>query len=280
MRKIKIILLFLLSFHFVSKAEENPLYLLSNKAISFGIGSQKEHDSYLSPLLYDGIGFTIMSERLKYFSLRSNKISRYNEGNFQFGFVDNPARNSSMIPFTLRYFWGIHYHIRPIPNMNILVGGLWNMDLGGRLQLSNQNNPYSLTWNTNLWLSAMIYYHVPLRKRTLTFREHFSMPFVGVMFAPNYTQTYYEIFGLGHTDNTIHITSFGERLAWRNKLSMDLPTSICTFRFGFLAERITTEINGLETRSTNLSFLIGWIYNYSTFKGRKAIPEEFYNPTE
>ena len=280
MRKLKITFLFLLLFPFYLMAEgESPRYLLSNKAISIGSGSQREYDSYLSPLLYEGSGFTLMSERLKYFSLRSNKFSWYSEGNFQIGLLDNPAQSATMMPFTFRYFFGVHRHIRPVQNMNILVGAMGNMDLGGRLLMQNQNNPYSLNWSTNLWISAMGYYHLPLRRTTLTFREHFAMPIGGVMFSPEYMQTYYEIFVLGKTDNVIVPTSFGERLAWRNKISMDLPVPFCTFRLGFLAERTVTNVNLLETRSTNLSFLVGLVYNFSTFRGNKPISEEFHNPT-
>jgi hypothetical protein len=157
---------------------------------------------------------------------------------------------------------------------------MWNMDLGGRLIIRNQNNPCSLNWNTNLWVSVMGYYHLHLWKRTFTFREHFAMPFVGMMFSPDYMQTYYEIFSLGHADNILKFTSFGERLAWRNKISVDVPVSFCTFRLGFLAERSVTEVNQLETRSMNLSVLMGLVYNFSTFRGSRPIPEEFHNPTK
>ena len=280
MKKRKTIFLFLLLFPLHLTAEtQPPRYLLSNKAISIATGSQREHDSYLTPLLYRGSGYTLMSERLKYLSLDSDKFSWYNEGIFQIGLLENPAGNASMTPFLLRYFFGAHYHIRPVQDMNILVGAMWNMDLGGRLLMRNQNNPYSLNWNTNLWFSAMGYYHLHLWKRTFTFREHFAMPFAGVMFSPNYMQTYYEIFVLGDTDNIIRFTSFGERLAWRNKISVDVPVSFCTFRFGFLAERSVTNVNLLETRSTNLSFLTGLVYNFSTFRGNRPVPAEFHDPT-
>ena len=260
--------------------DENPLYLLSNKAVSIGIGSQREYDTYLSPLLYKGTGLTLMSEQLKHFSRRSNKFSWYSEPTFRIGLVENPAKNATMIPFSLRYFLGMYYHIRPVQNMNILVGPMWNMDLGGRSLLSNQNNPASFIWNTNIWASAMAYYHVPLRRRTLTFREHFALPLADVMFSPDYMQSYYDILEVGSSDNIIVFTSPVERLEWRNKISMDLPTRFCTFRFGFLAERTVTHVNKLETRSTNLSFLIGWVYNFTTFKNRNPIPKEFGNPTE
>jgi len=276
------LLLLMFSVNLWSETEtetESPRFLLSNKAVSVGIGSQKVHDSYLSPLLYKGSEFTVMSERLKYFSLRSDNYSWYSELNFQLGLLDNPAQSATMIPFVLRYFWGTHYHIRPTQNVNILAGAIVNMDLGGRFLMQNQNNPYSLDANANLWISAMGYYHLHLWKRTFTFREHFAMPFAGLMFSPNYMQTYYEIFVLGATENTIRATSFGNRLAWRNKISVDVPVSFCTFRLGFLAERTVTEVNLLETRNTNLSFLAGLVYNFSTFRGKQPIPAEFHDPT-
>jgi hypothetical protein len=281
MRKIKITFIFFCLFFLHGKAgsDTNPVYSLMNHALSVGIGSMHEYDSYLSPLLYKGSGFTLMSERLKYFKPDFDKLSWFSEAVFQIGTTENPARNTNMFPLYFKYFIGVHYHWRPVKNLNLLGGSLLNMELGGRFQMANQNNPFSLSLNTNLWLSTMAYYHIPLRKRTLTIRNHFAMPFIGSMFSPHYTQTYYEIFGLGHTDGVITYSSFHKRMAWRNKLSLDIPVSCFTFRTGFLAERTVTKVNHLETRTTNLSFLVGFVYSFNSFKGNKEIPSEFKNPT-
>ncbi|MCB9018289.1 MAG: DUF3316 domain-containing protein [Prevotellaceae bacterium] len=255
-------------------------YRLTNRAVSLSLGAKREYDSYLSPLLYKGTGFSLMDERVSFLSKKLNNLSKYTEFDFSASVTDNPTNTASFLSMSLRGFSGVHYHLRPLPRMSLLLGGLVNLELGGRYQNRNQNNPYSLLLNANLWASVMCYYHIPLRTRTLTLRDHFSMPFVGVMFSPNYAQTYYEIFSEGHYDGTFPVTSFGSRFQWRNKLSLDFPIKICTFRFGFVLERSVTTVNDLETRSMDVSGTVGFVYNFVTFKGKKKIPSEFRNPVE
>ena len=106
---MKHILLLILILNFCNLfASDSTSYLLSNRAVSLSIGSQKEYDTYLSPLIYKGVSFSISSERLKYFTPKSQNFSMFSEGVFKIGVVNNPAKTASMIPFLIRYFWGAH----------------------------------------------------------------------------------------------------------------------------------------------------------------------------
>ncbi|HOI27402.1 MAG TPA: DUF3316 domain-containing protein [Paludibacteraceae bacterium] len=275
-------LLLLVSFSLSMSAQETDSvgYHLTNRAVTLSIGNSRIYDSYLSPLLYKGSGISLMDERVSFLSKKLDYLSKYTEFACNADFTNNPSETASILGLSFRGFTGVHYHMKPIKNMNLMLGGLANVDLGGRYQNRNQNNPYSMILNANLWASVMCYYHIPLKKRTLTIREHFSMPFVGVMFSPNYAQTYYEIFSESQYDGTFPITSFGSRFQWRNKLSLDFPIRICTFRVGLLMERTVTNVNELETRNMNVSCMVGLVYNYLTFKGSKRIPAELRNPVE
>ena len=255
-------------------------YSLTNRAVTLSMGSWRAYDSYLSPLLYKGSGLKLMDERLKMMTKNYDKLSRYSETNLSFSSLWNPAETASMMYFTVEGVTGAHYHLRPAKNFNVLVGSLINLELGARYNSVNQNNPISMVFDANMWASAMCYYHIHLKNRTLTFRDHFSLPFVGVMFSPNYKQTYYEIFSLGNYDGVFPVTSFGTRWQWRNKFSFDLPANFCTFRFGVLAERAVTEVNNLETRTMNVSAMLGVVYNFNTFKGNQKIPADYRNPIE
>lgn len=255
-------------------------FSLTNRAVTLSAGSWRTYDTYLSPLLYKGSGFKLMDERLKMMTKNYDRISRYSETNLSLATMLNPAETVAMLYFDVQGITGAHYHFRPIKNMNLMVGSLLDVDLGARYNSVNQNNPASLILDANLWVSAMCYYHIRLRSRTFTLREHFSMPFVGVMFSPNYKQTYYEIFSLSNYDGVFPVTSFGSRWQWRNKLSIDMPVKICTFRVGVLAERTVTEVNELETRTMNVSAMVGLVYNFNTFKGTQKLPADYRNPVE
>ena len=85
---------------------------------------------------------------------------------------------------------------------------------------------------------------------------------------------------MGYTENVVKTTSFCQRIAWRNKLTIDIPISFCTIRTGLQAERTVTNVNHLDVRSTSISFVLGLVYNFTTFKGNKSVPSIFLNPTE
>ncbi|MCQ2216942.1 MAG: DUF3316 domain-containing protein [Paludibacteraceae bacterium] len=264
----------------VSVSSPTYNYSLTNRAVTLSLGAWRSYDSYLSPLLYKGAGFKLMDERLKMMTKNFDKVSRYSETNLSIASLLNPAETSNMMYFDFQGVTGAHYHLRPVKNMNLLLGSLLDVELGARYNTVNQNNPVSMIFDANLWVSAMCYYHIRLKSRTFTLRDHFSMPFVGVMFSPNYMQTYYEIFSLGNYDGVFPVTSFGSRWQWRNKLSIDMPIKPCTFRVGLLAERSVTEVNKLETRTMNVSAMFGLVYNFNTFKGTQKIPADYRNPVE
>lgn len=256
------------------------VFLMSNACTWLSAGRINMYDSYLSPLLYKGSSLSIGHERLKYYSERSDKFSQYMNLVVNLGLAENPAKNATMSKILFYYDYGAHFHLRPMDNLTVMLGGYSNIDLGVRLLMRNGNNPASAVVNSNVWLSAIGSYRIKAKRRVVTLRDHLSIAAVGVMFSPKYTQTYFDIFYEGGSDGVVKFTSFGERFAIKNRFTVDVPLRRITLRAGFDAERTVTDVNLNEARDTQFTFLVGFVKNVYSFSGRERIPAGFKNPAE
>lgn len=109
--------------------------------------------------------------------------------------------------------------------------------------MRNSNNPGSLKASTNLNLSLMAFYSW----RGITFRWQLGTPFIGLFFSPEYGHSYYEIFTLGNSRQTLHFASFHNQQALRNYFTVDLPIRNVTLRAGYLGDYYRTDQNQLVT---------------------------------
>ena len=73
--------------------------------------------------------------------------------------------------------------------------------------LRNGNNPAQARAYINLAASGMAIWDLRIKNRPITLRYQVNLPLAGIMFMPNYGQSYYEIFTLGHWDGVVNFTS-------------------------------------------------------------------------
>lgn len=271
MKKFFIILFSMFSLLSSAQNDSLPKQRIATRVFTLSLGRQTMYNNYLSPLLYKGTDIRITDERSNFFKRFNNKVSYHNEFDFDFNTTHNPAKTNNIVAMNFRAFSGAHYHIRPMEKMTVLVGGLANGEVGLQYNkgCTGANNPVFPMLDANLWFSGICYYHIPVRSRVFTLREHFSMPFLGVTYAPNVNQL------INDSEGCTHVTSFGSRLQWRNKLTIDLPVRTCTVRLGVLAERAVVKLNNLETRNMNISAVFGLTYNYLTFRGKNKTPDQY-----
>jgi len=261
-------------FPYIRAQESDSLvHVLSgpvNNSTMFGIGSSNLYDTYLSPLEYTGKSFRVFNERMKRMKWFKGKFTGQQIVELEFAMTDSPANNVSEYWFMLSYSLGGHYNLVRTPNFKFSVGPVWNLSAGVLYNERNSNNPASARLYTNLNLSVIVFY----QWKMLTFRWQMDSPFIGVLFSPNFGQSYYEI-SLGNTVGVANFASLHNQRALRNYITVDFPINKVSLRLGYLGSHYQTEVKGLQTHTYSNSFVIGIVsesINLSGNRIKKAQP--------
>ena len=85
-----------------------------------------------------------------------------------------------------------------------------------------------------------------------------DMQLTGAQFSPEYGQSYYEIFSLGHTDGIIHFTHPGNCPTARLLSEVVLPVKRARITLGYLADVRQSKLGGLKRHAWRHTFMIGY----------------------
>lgn len=239
---------------------------------SFRFSRVRLLDTYLSPLYYKGLGITYENDRRRFFSPENDRLSMQSRVTLKAAVTFNPSRNSTISCLAANYAWGMHYHLRPARNLQLLIGGIADMDIGGKFLGRNVNRPANLDFATGLHLSFLLQYKIPAPKRDLILQVSFIIPVMGFMFVPEMGASYYEILSLGNFKNSGHFTSFHNRYGISQTYTIDIPFRKSVWRFGFSSQYLKYGANHLIFKRRDVGILIGWKRDLAAFSGRKSLP--------
>ena len=220
--------------------------LYSNKVITnaqmLGIGGASILDTYLSPEEYSGW-------ELRY-------VSRSGNG----------SEMAGMYTFT----YGVHYNWDFMGGrFNVMAGAQADLDVGFLYNTRNGNNPAQARLALNIAPSAAATYRFRLGRVPMSARYQASVPLFGVMFSPNYGQSYYEIFSRGDYDHNVVPTTVASTPSLRQMLTVDFTLGRTTLRVGYLGDYRQAKVNNLKYHTYSNMFLIGFV---RTFKLTNIIP--------
>lgn len=257
--------------------DEKPLqYKLIGTSELIGITALDLLDPYLSPLMYTGTGVKYEHAARNFFSAQKTNLSMERKISALAGITDNPANTSSMNYFGVNYSWGMHYHFRTLPKLQILAGATVDAGFGYKSIARNVNNPVNLDLAANLNLSGIVRYDIPTRRRVFRLSYGLEIPIVGCMFVPQGGASYYEMFELGSLSNTFHVSSLHNKLGSSGNLILDIPFKHFTWRLGVDAGKLKYEANNMVFKHNEYSIMIGCKYDLSVFAGKKnRAPENF-----
>ena len=117
--------------------------------------------------------------------------------------------------------------------------------------------------DANLAASCVVQYDIPCKRLPTTLRYQVDSPLLGVMFSPQYGQSYYEIFSLGHSEGTLLLTSLHRQPSLRHWLTADMQFRPFTLRMGYMADMQQSRVNGLRSHDYSHSFLIGFVREFT-----------------
>ena len=231
------------------------------RAFSIGGGITNLLDTYLSPLKYEGAHAMIMSERFSQTKAESGRWFSQSLFALHADYTLVAQGRGMMVGGMADYTYSYYYRPLHTQRWNLYAGAQGQGRIGGIYNLRNSNNPAQLKLGINIAASAMASYRLRLRNTPMSLRLQADMPLLGLAFAPDYRQSYYEIFYLGNSEGCVHATSPFNNLSLRSRVCYDVEFRPCTLRLTLMEDLYHWQLGGQQYRMFTHSVMIGFVRN-------------------
>lgn len=233
-----------------------------------GIGPSRILDTYLSAAHFKGTGFTFLAT--KEYNKEHNRWSTLMEHQAHLSTSSDRADKAKELEGSYNFFIGRFYEWNFLADrLKVQAGAMLDANIGFIYNTVNGNNPAQARVNVNIMPSATAAYKFRMFHRQAAVRYEAQLPFVGIMFSPNYGQSYYEIFSQGNYDHNIVPTTFVSAPDFRQQLSLDLNLSKrFTFRIGYLGDYQQASVNNLKSHIYSHRIMIGFVKRFKLISYR------------
>ena len=232
------------------------------------IGQMNVLDTYLSPAEYTGTGIRYISHSTRR-TPGGSPVSRQLVHQGSIADLEDRAGKGSEISGLYDLSFGLHYNWVPFANCLLQIGGQFETGLGVTYNTRNTNNPAQMRLFANIAPSAIATYYFQAFHHRCNVRYEVAAPLVGLMFSPNYGQSYYEIFSLGNYDHNCVLTTVGNAPSLRHTLSFDVAFKSFIIRVGYLGDYQQAKVNHLKQHFYTHALMIGFVKNFSIMKRMK-----------
>ena len=261
------ILLFLPLLHSSAQETLESPYARTHSTM-FGFGYNNQLDTYLSPLEYTGTEIRFLQENIKGTSLLQRNVSMQNLIQANFSYTKSPTDDGKYLSGMMDWNIALHYKW----NLNF-----WKLYLGPQLGLHggfiyntrNGNNPAQARLATDLNISGKAEYTFRLFHRPVDLRYQADILLAGLVFSPEYGQSYYEIFSLGHSGHNVCFTSPFSALSANQLLTFDFPIKYAKLRLGVQNIVRQSHVNELKTHDWTWLFIVGYVKQFQLVKPHK-----------
>ena len=243
---------------------------IRENALMLGVGYTNILDTYLSPEKYRGTDVRFISH-----TRRENDSARFvhqllHEGNI--AFADNRSGNGGEIAggYTFGYSLLRKWQM-PVGScgLRLLAGGTAELSAGFLYNTRGSNNPAQARFALQLKPTIAADFDFRLfkrQKRPFTLHYEASAPLCGLMFSPNYGQSYYEIFSRGNYDHNCVLTTVASTPSLRQMLTLDFRALHTTWRIGYLGDWRQANVNNLKQHTYTHALVIGIVRRFRTVK--------------
>lgn len=222
-----------------------------------GIGGSAILDTYISQEKFSGLGVSFLNIREQHKTGR--RWGSIIEHEVDLSKTDDRSKTVGELEGCYNLYWGRYRQWRLLDDrLRLQAGGLMNATLGFIYDMSGSNNPAQARAALLLMPAAVGNYDFPLLGQSFTLRYELNVPLAGLMFSPNYGQSYYEIFSLGNYDHNLAPTTFVSAPCFRQLLTLDWKAGKqWDLRIGYLGNYQQAQVNNLKQHVYTSRFMIG-----------------------
>ena len=241
------------------------------RSTMYGAGFTNILDTYLSPVEYTGPEIRILRESMRMTRLMNGRVSVQTLFQGHLSLTENRADTGSELAGMVNWNYALHYQFRLSEKLKILAGPQFDLNGGFVYNMRNSNNPAQAKLYANLAASGMVIYRFHAGRIPLVARYQANLPVLGVMFSPEYGQSYYEIFSLKNGGHNVLFTSLHNQPSLRQFLTLDFPIRSTTLRVGYLCDIQQAKVNHLKYHQWSHTFLLGFVKNFYVLKGKNKV---------
>lgn len=228
-----------------------------SRSTLFSVGSMNRLDTYLSPLEYKGTDVRFVSSVLRERKCRWD-IQFTHEG--EFDYTSNPADNADALAAHYDFAFSLMRRWELMDGRLVLRGGgMTDLMLGFAYNMHNtSNNPAQGYASLAIGGAGSAAYTFNLWNRAFTVGYEARVPLVGLMFSPNYGQSYYEIFSRGDYDHNVVVTSVATP-SIRQMLTVSTAIGKRTLlTLGYLGDVRQAKPNNIKQHTYTHAFVAGF----------------------
>lgn len=241
------------------------------RSVMVGAGKTNVYDTYLSPLEYRGPELRFMHESMRMTRLMGGSVSAQRIVQVNASSTDNISKSGKSYSGMVNWTYALHYQYNVDDRLKILFGPMLDLNGGFIYNTRNSNNPAQAKVYGSIDASAMAIYKLRIGRYPMTLRYQANLPFMGLMFSPEYGQSYYEIFSLKHSGKNVLFTSFHNAPTVRQMLTLDFPIGKTIMRAGYLCDIQQAKVNNLKSHFYSHNFMIGFVRNFQMIRGKNRI---------
>ena len=248
--------------------KQHPLrqHPLRENALMLGIGYTDILDTYLSPEKYRGTDLRFLSHTRREKDSTCLVHQLLHEGCI--ATADNRSGNGGEIGggYTFAYSLLRKWQM-PVGSchLRLLAGGTAELSVGFLYNTRGSNNPAQARLALQLKPTVAADFDFRLfrrQQRPFTLHYEASAPLCGLMFSPNYGQSYYEIFSRGNYDHNCVPTTIASTPSLRQMLTLDFRALHTTWRIGYLGDWRQASVNNLKQHTYTHALVFGIVRRF------------------
>lgn len=256
---IAILLMLMSALSAVAQTEDGSA---RTHSLVLGAGSTDQLDTYLSPRDYSGFRFMLLRETLRMTHMAGRRISFQTLWQGDFSYSRNSAHTATDMGGHIGYDALWHYNWTPVRGLRLMAGGAVGGDVGFLYNSRGGNNPAQARIGLDVSASVMAVYRLRLWGTELGLRYQADMPFAGVMFSPQFGQSYYEI-GEGYFDGNVCFAHPGNAFSLWQQFTLDIPVGrYVVLRTGYVCDIRQSHVNDIKVHDRSHSFVIGFVKHF------------------